>query len=544
MTITNTNTKTSHTGTGGVDVYALTFEVFAVTEAVGFKDVSGVITPLTVGVDYSIALVGPLPAAPTITALAAIPGTDIWHFIRVNDRTQDIPFSAQGKLSSARIEEALDIETMRSQEADFWRKRSIHLQGEDADELMELPLVASRLGKLLKFGDTLGEPTAVDISTITPAGTATTAFSRTLLDDVDAATARATLGVLNMTSGTLVAQPTAAAHGAGYYYATDTDQFYFSNATVWVEVGVQQFATTALSVSSNVGRLVLDVEAGQISRDNGATLDVIRPLPPLYLANCATAAFTTTDIVVRAGLLRDKADTRNITVTQFTKDLSAAWAAGDGLGGLPGGVVLANNTWYRVFILAKPDGTIDAGIDTTSNASNLLTAAAAGGYTLYRQVGWISTVLAGTNLLVTPAEAMGGTSEAGAMNKIYYSHSSPPIEPNLTLENQDLTRPSGTWTCLWAPPQCEVELQWQIEDAAAGATGYVQLPKQSTQGGSVDPAPKAAPGGFFPSTASQGYWSTWLSAGGAGSKPYYPAAGDASTDFHAFTIGWWDHRRY
>jgi len=75
------------------------------------------------------------------------------------------------------------------------------------------------------------------------------------------------------------------------------------------------------------------------------------------------------------------------------KKLDAVWAEG-GVYGFPGGgrpaaVPLTSGQFYRVFLIAKPDGTTDAGFDTSTTAANLLAAAASAGYTKYRRVGWV-----------------------------------------------------------------------------------------------------------------------------------------------------------
>ncbi len=97
------------------------------------------------------------------------------------------------------------------------------------------------------------------------------------------------------------------------------------------------------------------------------------------------------DITVEAGgavsKCRDSTDSVTLTFTgPRTKQIDAAWAAGDNAGGFPSALSLAADTWYRFFLIAMPDGTVDFGWDTSSSAANLLSDAT--GYTLYRQIGW------------------------------------------------------------------------------------------------------------------------------------------------------------
>ncbi len=58
------------------------------------------------------------------------------------------------------------------------------------------------------------------------------------------------------------------------------------------------------------------------------------------------------------------------------KQLDAAWAAGDDAGGFPSGLSLSADTMYYMVLIGKDDGTLDAGFDTDSAASQLLSDAA------------------------------------------------------------------------------------------------------------------------------------------------------------------------
>lgn len=83
--------------------------------------------------------------------------------------------------------------------------------------------------------------------------------------------------------------------------------------------------------------------------------------------------------------------------SSLTKGIDAAWAEGSG-GGFPSGLTLAADTWYRVFLIMKQDGTIDAGYDTNSDASALL--ADATDYVYYKRIDW---VLTDGSMQITPA---------------------------------------------------------------------------------------------------------------------------------------------
>lgn len=118
----------------------------------------------------------------------------------------------------------------------------------------------------------------------------------------------------------------------------------------------------------------------------------------LTLSNNATDAVN--DIDISAGSSKDSTNALDMVLgSAMGKRIDAAWTAGGTpgatVGGFPTGLVLTNNTWYHVFLIAKADGTVDAGFDTSSNAANLL--ADATGYTFYRHIGWVRRGV-GTNV--------------------------------------------------------------------------------------------------------------------------------------------------
>lgn len=104
-----------------------------------------------------------------------------------------------------------------------------------------------------------------------------------------------------------------------------------------------------------------------------------------------------TNMVFGPGTCSDS--TNSVTIsspTSFTKNMTAAWAAGSGNGGVPSGVTLATNTYYYDFVIAKADGTVDFGLDTDINATNLL--ADAIDFIYFRRVRAHFTQLASTSI--------------------------------------------------------------------------------------------------------------------------------------------------
>lgn len=128
-----------------------------------------------------------------------------------------------------------------------------------------------------------------------------------------------------------------------------------------------------------------------ISLDNPIVVESIplfKSFSGLVLSNNTVTPLTKVDI--SAGTFKDRdtaaASTLNNTLIKL---LDATWVAGDNVGGRASAVALAPDTWYHVFIIAKPDGTTDVGFDTNINAANLLVDAV--GFTLFRRRGSVLT---------------------------------------------------------------------------------------------------------------------------------------------------------
>jgi len=112
---------------------------------------------------------------------------------------------------------------------------------------------------------------------------------------------------------------------------------------------------------------------------------VILPVGYLYGLSIANNAADKYDLDISAGKCLDSANASAMSLSSaLTKQIDASWAAGTNQGGRAAGVSLVNGTWYRVFLVAKTDGTTDVIFDTSATAAN-----APAGYTIYRHIGWV-----------------------------------------------------------------------------------------------------------------------------------------------------------
>jgi hypothetical protein len=120
---------------------------------------------------------------------------------------------------------------------------------------------------------------------------------------------------------------------------------------------------------------------------------VVEKYPPRHIAGLRTennGADPLHDIDFGSGSCRDTNDIINMDLfTSITKRIDASWSEGTGNGGFPSALSISPDTWYHLFVIGKVDGTVDAGFDSATDASNLLNDAT--GYTAYRRVGSILT---------------------------------------------------------------------------------------------------------------------------------------------------------
>ncbi len=104
-------------------------------------------------------------------------------------------------------------------------------------------------------------------------------------------------------------------------------------------------------------------------------------------------------LVFETGECRDALHKQNIVVaSELIKHINSVWRPGNHAGGLALGAA-RDALSYHAFVLAKPNGDVDAGIDSSPDAKNLMVdpAVVAAGFTVYRRVG---SVIASSDDLV------------------------------------------------------------------------------------------------------------------------------------------------
>lgn len=222
----------------------------------------------------------------------------------------------------------------------------------------------------------------------------------------------------------------------------------------------------------------VDGTAGQtIVTDGAGNLSFGTPtLDSVFMSNFKTGltlSYTTTStFTVAAGTCRDSTNVKTMVFgSPMVKDITSIWVAGSGNGSLPAAMV--SNRFYYVFAICKANGTVDIGLDTVSNANNILTyvnglpAQSGSPFLYYRLLGVVFNK-AGS---LVPFTQQGNTFAIMSPFTIYSSSS------NLTIAETALTSnyiPSGV--------KLGVNVEFSFGSAATstfrvffGGTGFAPL---------------------------------------------------------------------
>ena len=430
MTLSTLISQIAYAGDDSTTSFDTTFQFWDNDELdVFIRTIStGVEVIQVLGVDYTVLGGAGILGSVEMTIAPTLTPAEELHIRRKSDEDQEKDLSPSTVLPTAAIEEALDRQAMRGQEdrTDLTQRgmlipvTDIPPGGVGPD--MDLPSTVLRSvdgvgGGFLAF-DTAGLPI---IATSTLPTASTTAFIDTLLDDIDAATARATLEtIFNRTSvvdaidaGTAATRAgiAAATFGTGYFIETDTQRTWYSDASTWKEIGIGQYAAASLpATSAPVGNMYLDTDKNQFVRDDGSALVyVAAPLPRGHIVGTEMTLSGTTDISFSAGEVRGgTSGTRSfingVNTAAIIKELdtAAGWVAGTTAAGRPTADVLGANKWHHCFELIHPTtGAVDFGFDDVIEATNLLADAAVvtAGYTQYRYLGSQQETAAGTGVI-------------------------------------------------------------------------------------------------------------------------------------------------
>jgi hypothetical protein len=197
MPVLDQTTSNSFTGNGVTTVFAYSYKILA--EADLLVEVDGVAKTLTT--HYTVSGVGNSGGG-NVTFLTAPALDAIVVVSRDMDYARATDYQENGDLLAATLDEDVDRVTMLVQQVRQLIRRAVKLPtGVTTDQVLPTGnTVAERASKIIGF-DAAGDPALlaaadVDLATVS-------AFILTLLDDADAAAARATLGALGTAGGNL-----------------------------------------------------------------------------------------------------------------------------------------------------------------------------------------------------------------------------------------------------------------------------------------------------------------------------------------------------
>lgn len=198
MTVSSTTNRVSYTGNGSTTAFPFPYAFLSTADLTVIETTvaTGVQRTLALTTDYTISgtadATGAYLSGGTVNAVTAPASTVIWTILRDPTITQLVDIVDGDALPASSIEGPLDRLTMIAQRLADRIGRTLRQPDGDAATIAAIPAKVSRASMFLGF-DSNGDPiaaagTSANLGPVSP-------FINTLLDDADAATARATLGV-------------------------------------------------------------------------------------------------------------------------------------------------------------------------------------------------------------------------------------------------------------------------------------------------------------------------------------------------------------
>lgn len=187
--------RIQYSGSAGTGPYQFAFEILAQTDVAVYVDE----TLQTLTTDYTVTING--DGTGSITLVVAATGANTITIIGDRAIARSTDFVTGGDLLADSLNDELDSLTIYCQQLEEKFDRCFAAPEYDTATSLSMPDVATRASKYLAF-DADGNPVATSGTTST---IVVSTFAETVLDDANAAAARATLGAVGLTGNETVA---------------------------------------------------------------------------------------------------------------------------------------------------------------------------------------------------------------------------------------------------------------------------------------------------------------------------------------------------
>ena len=155
--------RVQFTGNTGTGPFAFTFEILANTDIAVYKNA----TLLTLTTDYTVTINANGTGSVTLTGSGsgtALVASDYLTIIGNKPLARTTDFTTAGDLLASALNDQLDANVIMNQQLDERVDRALRQDPNDIDGDMTIPTKASRLGKLLRFNATTGNPEVITLA--------------------------------------------------------------------------------------------------------------------------------------------------------------------------------------------------------------------------------------------------------------------------------------------------------------------------------------------------------------------------------------------